>query len=542
MVLPFPVKVKISHGNLARLWNSPLAGLFFLFLAFCIGFAFRYIGFFTADEGDNIAIGFLFSKGSLLYRDVFTHHMPFPYFWIAAVVKFIPSIKAVRLSVLVFQLAAFALVMISTRSYGPTGLAALVWSVIGHHFYANMALYHVFSGAALVVVFTVTLIAATRQSPLTRLELIVLGISAAIALLSDPVTIFLITIAVIALVLSRTGLKRAALAILSLGAVLAFFFLYLIFTRSLDDFYRAVILFNTTTYGQYYDSSPAHLLNIPGLLLKGLWIFDAGKWTQPEMLFISGDYPPLVRYLLGWFIYRLSLIAFSLLLLFRRQWLAAVFVYLFAAGTLIRSDGFFRQIPFVLVSLIAAAWFIFDAFKPGERENDGAKNFRYNLPSFVRPLVGSVIGFFFFWFVVSTLLYRFHNQNTLSYFDRFGQYESRTAEIKAHTCNQEVALGYFPGNPLIYFYTGFRPVSKYVYLWPWVAEIGLPEVISSLQTEKAIVFIDKDTSIWGNSARVYLAELIDYLDANYILTGGFYLSPSLASDCKDFTSMRREVR
>ena len=34
------------------------------------------------DERDHLAAGFLMSKGWILYKDIFSHHFPFPYYWV----------------------------------------------------------------------------------------------------------------------------------------------------------------------------------------------------------------------------------------------------------------------------------------------------------------------------------------------------------------------------------------------------------------------------------------------------------------------------
>ena len=69
------------------------------------------------DEADNLAGGLLIARGHALYRDVFSHHLPFPYYWVAAVIWLCgKSILAVRLSVLVFETTIFAAQTKNSRS------------------------------------------------------------------------------------------------------------------------------------------------------------------------------------------------------------------------------------------------------------------------------------------------------------------------------------------------------------------------------------------------------------------------------------------
>src|SRR5512146_1332285 len=101
-----------------------------LVLSFIFGLTKIYYGRFV-DEADTITVGWLISRGSVLYRDVFSHHFPFSYYWTAGVVSiFGNSFPAVRVSILLLQIALFAAAMWMTRFYLAIGLASLVWNLI----------------------------------------------------------------------------------------------------------------------------------------------------------------------------------------------------------------------------------------------------------------------------------------------------------------------------------------------------------------------------------------------------------------------------
>ena len=46
-----------------------------------------YVYYNIGDEGDTFAVGWLIANGRCLYKDVFSHHFPFSYLWVAAIVK-----------------------------------------------------------------------------------------------------------------------------------------------------------------------------------------------------------------------------------------------------------------------------------------------------------------------------------------------------------------------------------------------------------------------------------------------------------------------
>jgi hypothetical protein len=137
--------------------NKPRLGLLLLAGAFIIGCVLIHLGSFT-DESDDLAAGLLISRGYVLYRDIFSHHFPFTYYWVAGIFRlFGPSIFTARLSILWFQLIAFAWTMKLTRLYAPIGFAGLIWSITGHYYQNNLVLYSAFSSISLAVVFAVTL-------------------------------------------------------------------------------------------------------------------------------------------------------------------------------------------------------------------------------------------------------------------------------------------------------------------------------------------------------------------------------------------------
>jgi hypothetical protein len=100
----------------------------------------------------------------------------------------------------------------------------------------------------------------------------------------------------------------------------------------------------------------------------------------------------------------------------------------------------------------------------------------------------------------------------------YAVYEAEAVEIwRELACSRSgVSLGYYPGNPIIYWFTGMRPVSRYIVMWPWIAEVALADVISSLDEELAVACV-ADTAVWDKySTREYAHSLLTWLDRNYV--------------------------
>ena len=137
------------------------------------------------------------------------------------------------------------------------------------------------------------------------------------------------------------------------------------------------------------------------------------------------------------------------------------------------------------------------------------------------------------WASYSTLLYTSTDPKSLTYNNNFREYSSDIKKIENLICGQkDVRLGYYPGDPLIYFLTGMSPISKYIYFWPWVAEVGTNDLIAGLNNGKNLVYVDRHVLVWTRSSKDFMRPILDYLNQNYIqVEPGYYLSPELASGC-----------
>lgn len=486
------------------------------------------------DEGDNIALGLLIARGYVLYRDLFSHHFPFPYYWVAGVTGlFGPSILAVRLSVLLFQTAAFAVTMWLTGFPVSIGLAAVIWRAVAPLYYGNMIIYHNFLAATLPPVCIVTLAVAGRYIRAGQREILALGIGSAVAVLCDPLAVYPVCLSLI--VLLSAGGGRSALQV---GAVISVVVSlcagYLLITGAFTPFVHDTILFNAQVYSKYVrvDLVPIHSALRTGL--KALDLF-APRWMNPDPLRpINYLHPD--RWLFTGFLYRVSIILAGIVLLRRRTLLAAAFIYSFAAILIAAvGDERFRAVPFIVLALFSAAWFV-----AGEWQHAGlsAESLWQVLPRstgghvlvlVARAIVGLMLG----WLLVRGAAVIIQDRRWLSYAANFGKYDQQVEILKALSCRRsDVSLAYYPADPLVHFFSGMRPASRYMIMLPWIAEIALPEVTHDLESKEAIVYIELRGEIWGRKNREYLAGLTRFLDAKYTkLSDRLYVSPRLAKEC-----------
>ena len=322
--------------------NRRETGLLCLGILFALGCWVLFVDAFV-DEGDKLAVALLMLRGMRLYGDVFAHHFPFVFDWLTVVFRVLgPSVLVARWSMLALQLVTFAVVMRLTRLYAPVGLLAVLWGGIGHLYYANMVIYQGFAGLSMMAVFILTLTALAGRRCEGRVYWLALGLFAAIAILSDPTMAIGVAVALAALMISRAGRKRVIWSVLVLLAIFIAYTIRLDLDGSLPAFHRDVITFNEQIYSKYGGPTQARLSSVVSSFQHGLHLLDFERWLEP-------NYGPIVRYNLSerWLfdglLYRAVFLLLSLILLMRRRWLAAVFVYTFAAAMLFRADVAFRS-------------------------------------------------------------------------------------------------------------------------------------------------------------------------------------------------------
>lgn len=129
---------------------QPLIGYGLIAIAGGIGFLLRYYGGFV-DEADHFAVGKLMAQGWILYRDIFSHHPPLPYYWIAGVIRiFGANIGIIRFSLVILWVIVFSVTAHFTKRYLVFGVLAVTWAGTSCFYLANLLNYHPFAGIFLV--------------------------------------------------------------------------------------------------------------------------------------------------------------------------------------------------------------------------------------------------------------------------------------------------------------------------------------------------------------------------------------------------------
>jgi hypothetical protein len=259
------------------------------------------------------------------------------------------------------------------------------------------------------------------------------------------------------------------------------------------------------------------------MAIKGLGITDS-TWFEFDPLKKIGNGTQFDSWFFTGFYFRFMIIAFTIFLAIRKQYRASVFVYLFAASLLIIHKGGFRSQPFIIVAVTVISAVISGECWQGEKEKI--------LRTAQRTIV-VLSCFIIFWILIRSAGVFARNRTLLSYAGNVGEMEADARNVKSFACGEaNVKLAMYPGAVYYHWFTDLQPVSKYLFMFPWVAEIALDDVIRELakKDELAIVIIDYDTPVWDKYVpKEYLHPLIDYLEKNYVKEAdGLFVSPELA--------------
>ncbi len=513
------MNLKINIKQMLK--NEKLIGSILFFISFCLGIATIFMGIFE-DEADNLVTGAFLSQGKILYQDIFTHHFPFPYFWMAFIVAFFgKSLFFSRLSIVLYQIISLGWAAKLTKKYIPIAITSLIWSVLRVMYLGNMVLYNSFCAIAVVVIFILVLHTFVQKIQFDKFSIGTIVLFSSIAVLSDPLAIYPIFIGIIFILFYQF---KAGIKIVTFGlGVAGLFVLYLLISHSLSDFYHQAIIFNTTIYSKYVYSNPNRFHNLWNYAKSGLGLFNSAWWNFNIFKTITFNYTDFDQWFFSGGIYRISSLGFVLIGVFNKKFFSAAFVYLFLSAALVINPWGFRGQTFVLLTVYVIALFI---------SLDIWKDKKCKIGYIFSLLFLIILG----WNLLRVARGLLVNYDSFNYKNKFSYIFDLKNELELLACDQDnVMLGYYPSSLYLYWYTEYEPISKYTYLWPWVAEIALDDLINELNQPGMKAFVIRNNMlVWDHfDTKVYMKKLDDFLDENYINDDpSLYVSPFLERSCK----------
>lgn len=513
--------------KLHRHYFSVGLGICLILSGFLIGWTVIFWGRFC-DEGDSLALGKWINHGLLPYRDLFSHHFPFVYYWLSLTFRsFGESIFSARMSVLCFEAVTMLLLAISTRQYLATGLFYFTWSLLAPYYLGNLVLYQRFSAITAVFIFGNTLRLITKPTEVTYPNAILIGLYAGVAILSYPIMAWFCIFSIVIIgFFSRRRVKTIASILVCFGMI-GLTALFLILTDSWSSFIDQAIRFNTDIYSKYTRCNINIFEDVIPVALRLLNLFDP-LWFNGSMQITWTKDQQIDQSIMTGFVYRLALILLSAGCIIRRRYVSGLYIY--GSGALLMNiqKSHMRLMPFIFIafyclSLLATGWL------QSLRRSNQTSGYAVRITLMRGLQIAALTAMINLQSQFSKNTYS--DCSRLKYEVTFRDIERFASEINLVVQqDRSIPVAFYPGLMEMHFFLKNPPVGKYIYLWPWVAEIGLEDTISALKAQEAVLVINVKAKTWGRPCRVYLKRLIVFAQKHcWNFKGDIYLSPKLAA-------------
>ena len=479
--------VRALLGELARVAQHPAAyqslGAAVLAVLSLAGVA-RVAVF--ADEADHVLGACSIARGSLIYRDFFSHHFPLPYYALAALGESgACSVLAGRiLGGLLLVLAGLAVAWITRNRLVP--LALLVVALAAPAYYLQLYLAETFVSAGLILTLGLLTERGRRLDgpPAHALRFLALVILTC----SSPIGLMMATVLAPLVVLGAAGTRRSV-TVVSVAALLSFP-VVLTIQGTLRPFVEQAILFNVQVYSQYLDvqlGNPAAVLWQTMSFVRHRFSFVVDGAAGQEMEATVATFTVLLE---------LALVALfaAVVVLARSERLLRIGACLVLPLAVAR-DGF-HLAPFVPLACFACALLL-----PGATARTGALR------------LGALLVL-----ILAARVYFFHLPLEWDAPDELAQSLKPDPQITRFAGPADAVL-YLPIAPQGYLAHNRPPGSFYTFFLPWQADVPGAEdrVIADIEANRvAVVFMDQDTEIWGKyRLREYAPRLHAHVVQNF---------------------------
>lgn len=485
-------------------------------LALLIGLVTLPAGSFS-DEGEILMVAARVAEGERLYRDVFTHHFPLPYALVSLLFGLTGrSLPAARLMLLGLAVSSFAMLGMPRARRSTAGLACLAWIILAPFSAANLVIYPVFSALALLLVFVLgrdLLQSEPAGSGFrSRGQAALLGLAAAAAGLTDPLSIY--PVSVLALVLLLRGLRPrrdcllalvAALLVLASTAALAGA------TGVLDDFWRDAVRFNLQVYPTFRPDAGAMRLDaMADELRSGLSLGDPRFWSDTPMRSLRlAQIDDFDAWLFTGAFFRWSTLAATLLALLAARPLGAAYTLGFGAALLSTSDAGFRSLPFQAMALWLAAEQVMalrdfadvaaDRSAAGRRFGP-LRRLRLAARSRAIPVTAGIALVLGGWLLCRGLLSLWQLRDGLSWQANIGAFVRKADDLRQMADHDaSTQLAWYPYEPYLDFFAELPPLGRFPNLLPWTAKWADAEVAARIARsieDEAPALIGFDAARW----------------------------------------------
>lgn len=334
------------------------------------------------DEFDNIVGGWYINHGVIPYVGFFSHHNPGAYY-LASIITFFTKQSFVSFRIIwaiALYFVANAGFLILKRKFGLKSvqfyaLYLLFWAIAATYYWGHMMLSETIVGYLLTPVYVLLLIKVLKNIPLTLKDMLLISIVTSLALLTSLTYMFSTGILVLYcfyIFFKTNSFRSNVIKITGIFAVpYILFFLYLIFSQSLSEFYFQSIIYNKNYYIYNFPVVAGQISTNP--LRYGLSIFYNTS-IQFHSLLVQLDHPnfsyPLNMLLL------LANVVLIVFLLTKKKFALAAYCYIFVTFLNARSEPLtsketdFHATVYAMISLVNGMYVLYELVKNIATKNE----------------------------------------------------------------------------------------------------------------------------------------------------------------------------
>ncbi|RJR30228.1 hypothetical protein C4564_00570 [Candidatus Microgenomates bacterium] len=496
------------------------------------------------DEFDNIVGGWYITHGILPYTGFFSHHNPGAYYIAAIITLFTgQSFVAFRYvwAVVLFIWSLLGFLMIQKR-IGSKYLCfyatfLFIWTISATYFWAQMLLSETVVTYMLVPVYGLILIKALKQHRVTLLDITLVSITSAIALLTS-MTFFFAVVCLLAFLLyyffaKDRKISRLLTAIGILAVPYILFGFYLLITGSVSEFYYGSVTYNREYYIYNFPTVSGQVNKNPARYALSIF-YNTSMQFQSLLTQVNSfnfSYPVNITLLVG-------NVALLIYLLSKKKYALAVFVYFFLiylnarAEPLTSKETDFHSTVYGAVSIFNIVFVLWQLIQDIRAEKDGFHQFLYKL-----LFAGCGLYAFF------GGLYMVRSFTEKGYTKLMGQAPAIYDEpVAAPIINKLVSkdeyfwIGPFEFQELLY--VNGKVASKYHWFLPASSrsEKITSELRQDLLTNKPkIVVFKEDYGTFGMTGPEFNGAIVSILREHYIQLGDF------ADELVTYRPVRRDL-
>ncbi len=477
------------------------------------------------DEGDNFAGGWLISKGYVLYKDTFSHHMPFPYYYASLLIKLgLNDISGLRIGMSLTILFFWILILVIFKDKINYKLLCIIifLSAIAHPiFWGHMFLADSFFAYSFLIIFLYFF--SNPQLNFNIKDEIIIASMIYISIMSVLVSIIPIMflgvyytiIKLSQFYVEKANIKNKVFGELKFVLIIFIPFslslVYFYFIGSLQEFFNQAYLFNKIYYSQFTGTltNPQFFSIIKAYseFILNFFVSDYGWLINGKSFVCSWGCTPL--FFEGFLV--ISNLITSVIFWVKRNKSFAIF-YFFCLGLSLMQRVWVHAIPYYLLSFFSISLIITEAYELfSYRLRNHQLITKINL-----WLIPIIIYAFLAIMFLGVISYAYVSNGSgiganiayVSDYDRIIQ----TITLPNDT------IWVAPLQPSLYFINNRLPASRYTFYLPWqsISEEINKEILEDLNVKKPpLIIFSRDVEIGEYALKDYGKVIDDYVLQNY---------------------------